>query len=223
MKLHRFETRPEFDKELAQLLDDSMNTPTDQPFAIMLAGGRSPTPAYRKLAQTAGQAQSALHMLFSDERMVPCDSPENNYAATLPMLNQLQLPENHILRVKTELSLEAAAENYHRCLASFLSKGGQLTLGLLGLGTLDGHTASLFSLDDARAGTNKNAIPVLRSPGPDRVSVTAGFLSKFQKLIIMAPGIEKQPMIETLQTEPETIPTGVALQNASDIEIWTCP
>jgi len=51
----------------------------------------------------------------------------------------------------------------------FLEGGGCIPLGLLGLGA-DGHTASLFSLDDVDRGRGRLAIPVQRESGPQRVS-----------------------------------------------------
>ena len=66
------------------------------------------------------------------------------------MVRVLGLDDSRVMRVRTELPLEAAADHYHEELAAYLESRGQITLGILGLGA-DGHLASLFDERDLRS------------------------------------------------------------------------
>jgi 6-phosphogluconolactonase/glucosamine-6-phosphate isomerase/deaminase len=101
-----------------------------------------------------------------------------------------------------------------------LSRIESVPLGLLGLGA-DGHTASLFNLQDAGRRDGRLAVPVVKTEKPDRISVTPTFLRKIDKIIILATGAEKKKRIQTLLAKPGTIPAGVALADHPDVEIWT--
>lgn len=174
---------------------------------VMLAGGRTPLEIYRRAAaeglSTNGQP------FLSDERYVPTNDPQSNYGTIFPMLGNL-------LKVNTDLPIKEAA----RAFGEDLSRIENIPLGLLGLGA-DGHTASLFNLQDAALRDERLAIPVIKEEKPDRISVTPAFLNKVEKILILATGAEKREMIQTLFQRPETIPAGVALADHPNVEVWT--
>jgi 6-phosphogluconolactonase len=174
---------------------------------IMLAGGHTPLELYRR-AQETGLTVKATPFL-SDERYVPVNDPQSNYGTISPFFCNL-------LPIPTDLPLEGAAEAFNDSLKTI----DQIPVGLLGLGT-DGHTASLFTLEDAALREERLVIPVIKQEKPDRISVTPAVLQKVQKIIILATGAEKTEMIRTLLEKPETIPAGVALTDHPDVEIWT--
>jgi 6-phosphogluconolactonase len=174
---------------------------------VMLAGGRTPLEIYRR---AAAEKLSTDGMLFlSDERYVPADDPQSNYGTISPFFPTLG-------KIKTELPIEEAAAAFH----SDLSRIEAVPIGLLGLGA-DGHTASLFNLQDAGLRDERLAVPVVKTEKPDRISVTPTFLRKINKIIILATGAEKKERIQTLLAKPETIPAGVALADHPDVELWT--
>ncbi len=174
---------------------------------IMLAGGKTPLEIYRRAA--AENLSTAGKLFLSDERYVPVTDPQSNYSNIAHFFPGL-------LKIKTELPIEAAAQDFH----SNLSRLKSIPLGLLGLGT-DGHTASLFNLQDAALRDERLAIPVVKTEKPDRISVTPTLLHKIEKIIILATGAEKKLVIQTLLEKPETIPAGVALADHPHVEIWT--
>ena len=161
LALLRFASPAELVAALTQRLLDALAA--RGPSAIMLAGGSTPMPAYRAAAHAMGAHDDRLHVLFSDDRYVPADAPSSNYFQTRPLLDALDLPAESLLRVRTQLPLEEAAQDYDRQLATLLSAGVHIGLGLLGLGA-DGHTASLFSAADLARGRGRYAMAVQWHP-----------------------------------------------------------
>src|SRR5579859_7130558 len=170
-----FDARADLESALAERLARAVGAPGTTA-AHMLSGGGTPLPAYRALAARPPPRNPQLHVLFSDERYVPADSPASNYRHIEPLLAALALPAAAVLRVRTELTLEDAARDYERQLAALLESGLRIGLGLLGLGA-DGHTASLFSAADIERGRGRLAVAVLRPDGLSAVSVTAELLA----------------------------------------------
>ena len=98
-----FQARAELDAALAERLGRALSGPGAT--AVMLAGGTTPLPAYRTLAAAGLRHDDRLHVLFSDERYVPADSPASNYHQARALLDVLALPDESLLRVRTELPL----------------------------------------------------------------------------------------------------------------------
>jgi 6-phosphogluconolactonase/glucosamine-6-phosphate isomerase/deaminase len=182
---------------------------------LMLAGGRTPLEIYRRAAAEGLSTEATLFL--SDERYVPTADPQSNYGTIFPF-SPLRLGSGQatLLKIRTDLPIEEAAQAFH----NDLSKLESIPLGLLGLGT-DGHTASLFNLKDAALRDERLAIPVIKLEKPDRISVTPTLLNRIERIIILATGAEKKEMIQTLLNHPESIPAGVALADHPHIEIWT--
>ncbi|MPZ23709.1 MAG: 6-phosphogluconolactonase [Dehalococcoidia bacterium] len=113
-------------------------------FLLALTGGSTPAATYRQLA-TMDVDWSRTHFLLSDERCVPLDDENSNYRMAFEnLLGRIPVGESQIHPVRTELSPEAAAEDYESLLRSLGdAELPAIDLVLLGLGS-DGHTASLF-------------------------------------------------------------------------------
>ncbi len=117
-------------------------------FSIALSGGSTPLPLFALLALPEWQARlqwAKVHVFWADERCVPPDHKDSNYAvANAAFLERLPIPKNHIHRMRGEIDPTQAALEYEAELRQFF--GGDETpfdLVLLGMGD-DGHTASLF-------------------------------------------------------------------------------
>lgn len=207
---------------VTDLLAGHLTSPKSANTAVMLSGGRTPLPAYAALAASRIQAAPDTFLLFSDDRMVPPDSPDSNFGNTAAMLQALSLPAECVLKVNTALELDAAAQDYHHQIDAFLRDGGHIVLGLLGLGT-DGHTASIFSAEDAARGGNAYAMTAPRPNGMDRVSVTPRLLERVDRTIILVEGAEKDMVIRRFLEAPESLPAGIALAKARNVELWKAP
>jgi 6-phosphogluconolactonase len=219
MKFRRFESYEKMTAHVVDLLTTHLCAESGQPQGIMLSGGLTPQPAYRMLTNAPVKASALTHILFSDERMVPVISPENNYGNTRPMIGAIGISEQRVLRVHTELTLAEAAHRYDQDIAAFLKKGGKVTLGLFGIGP-DGHTASIFSKEDVEAGHGRYAIAIPRQGKPNRVTVTADFLSLVACIVFIASGADKATIVKKIMDCPDEVPAGLAVAGAKDVHLW---
>ena len=213
-----FDSLQELQSAVRDLLVEAFAGHGSGPFAVMLSGGSTPLPVYEQLSTQDVRVSQHLHILFSDDRLVEPDSPESNAGNTRPMLDALRISGERILCVDGRMPPRVAAGRYDQAIKTFLDQGGALPLGILGLGA-DGHTASLFSLEDA-GNTSAYAIPVHREDGPDRVSVTSKLLAQVERIIFMVAGSSKKEMVHALLTHPESVPSGVAVSRNPVVEIW---
>lgn len=131
-------------------------------FNIALSGGGTPLSAYRLLAAppySGGIDWAHVHVFWGDERCVPPDDAESNYAAAkAALLDHVALPANNIHRLRGELPPNEAAQLYRQELAAHFKTPSFpiFDLILLGLGE-DGHTASLFP---GTSGLRTGEVPV---------------------------------------------------------------
>jgi 6-phosphogluconolactonase len=214
----RFDTRGALDAALEERLRRAIAAPGAS--AIMLSGGTTPLPAYRALGAQPLPHAEGLHVLFSDERYVPRDSEASNYRQSRPLLDALALAPGRLLRVRTELPLDAAAADYEERLAALLSSGVQIGLGLLGLGA-DGHTASLFAADDLARGRGHYAIAVHRPDGMSAVSVTPELLARISEPLFVVAGGGKQQALSAFLAEDPSLIAWRAVGSCPAIEVWT--
>jgi 6-phosphogluconolactonase len=217
----RFADRAALEVALAERLERALTSPAGNgPAAIMLSGGNTPLPAYRALAERRPLAAPGLVLFYSDDRYVPSSSDASNYHQTRPLLDALALPEDRVLRVRTELPLEEAAADYDRKLTELAGRRMRFTLGLLGLGE-DGHTASLFGREDIARARGHRAIPVHRPDGRDAVSVTPEVLAGFAELVFVVAGADKRHALEALLTGSGALTAWQAVRDRRVFEVWT--
>ncbi|MGH8133113.1 MAG: 6-phosphogluconolactonase [Steroidobacteraceae bacterium] len=215
----RFDSRAALDQALEERLAAAIAAPGAAAPAIMLSGGTTPLPAYRALGTRSLARNDQLHILFSDERYVPADSPASNYLQSQPLLQALALPQSAVLRVRTELTLEEAADDYERRLAALLAAGVVIRPGLLGLGA-EGHTASLFCAADLERARGRLAIPVLRPDGMSAVSVTPAFLARVSEPLFVVAGSGKREAVRALLAQDPQLTAWRAVQGCASVELW---
>jgi 6-phosphogluconolactonase len=215
----RFVSRTSLDAALSERLAEAFAAGDGADTAIMLSGGKTPLPAYNELASRGPKHNDRLRILFSDDRYVPSTSDDSNYHQSCELLNALGLPEDSLLRVRTELPLQDAALDYERKLASLLKSGVPIKLGLLGLGP-DGHTASLFESEHLERARGHLAIAVQRPDGLEGISVTPEFLQHVEKLVFVVAGGGKHDAILSLMNGDPNLIAWRAVQGAKDVELW---
>jgi 6-phosphogluconolactonase len=108
-------------------------------FRLVLAGGTTPTAAYRLLRDRDAD-WAAWHLYHGDERCLAVGDPErNSLVADEAWLHHVPVPRTQVHPIPAELGAEPAAEAY----AAVVAEALPFDLVLLGIGE-DGHTASLF-------------------------------------------------------------------------------
>ncbi|VXC97285.1 6-phosphogluconolactonase [Sphingomonas sp. AX6] len=166
---------------------------------IALAGGRTPQPAFDKLAE-AKIDWKRVTIIPTDDRLVPMGDPLSN--AT--MIAKTFLPKGaRVIPITSE-----AAEDYkasgRAADARLQDLHWPLDLCLLGVGA-DGHTASIFpgpDLEEALTGPKeRRALGVMPDPLPPeapvaRVTLSLAAITSARALMIAVTGQAKRDVIE---------------------------
>jgi 6-phosphogluconolactonase len=210
-RVRSFESRIALNDALTERLAWEIEQAVRGPVAIMLSGGQTPLYAYEALASRTFTPSPSLELFYSDERHVPLVGVEE--------LEALALPAENILRVRTELPLDRAVEDYERRLRALLRSNVRMPLGLLGLGA-DGHTASLFTEGDLQRAAGKLAVGVQRPDGRAAVSVTPLMLSRIEELLMIVAGASKRAALKAfVERKPESI-AARAVAKCPRVEVW---
>ena len=200
-------------------LKTALTAPADRPQGIMISGGSTPLAAYRQLIADPVAADPSIRLFFADDRHVAHDSPDANFHHVKPMADALGIADEHLLRVRDDLNLDVATEAYGDDLDAFFTADGVIPIGFLGMGA-DGHTASLFTLEDADR-LDCTTLAVRDHGGFNRVSVSSAVLARVRRLIFIVTGEGKVEMMRNLLQQPETIPAGHAVDGHPAVELWT--
>ncbi len=221
--VRRFATRSELDTALADRLEQAIRAAAAQSAGptpvIMLSGGHTPLPAYHEVARRRPPRGGPLTIIYSDDRYVPADSDASNYRQTRPLLDALALPEDQVLRIRTELPLEEAARDYERRLRALLDSGARIGVALLGLGP-DGHTASLFRPEHLQRARGHLAIAVQRPDGMQGISVTPDFLAHVAEPLFAVAGSGKHDAIAAFIRQDPNLIALRAVAGHERVELW---
>ena len=168
-------------------------------FTIALSGGSSPKRMFELLASDYKSATdwSKVYFFFGDERYVPADSPKSNYLmAKNAFLDTLNIPEENIFAVDTEVDPESAALEYAKCICLFFDEEPVFDLILLGLGD-NSHTASLFPHTPILFIDEELVKEVyLEDQQVYRISMTAPLINKAKKIAFLAFGEAKAEAVK---------------------------
>lgn len=155
--------------------------------SVALAGGSTPRPVYRRLAELEGIDWSRVEVFFGDERAVPPTDPDSNVRmAREALLARVPVPEHRQHRIPAEgADLEEAARAYARSLPAALD------LLLLGIGE-DGHTASLFPGSGAVGDRERRVVAVEAPASPARrITITPPVIQEARSVVVLASGERK--------------------------------
>jgi len=211
LKVRAFKTTNLLISETLELLRTTLQTPGN----LMLSGGSTPYAVYNLLAANPCPVHPGRKLFLSDERMVPVDSLDSNAGNLAPMLRALKC-ENRFICVDTDLPAEEAANRF----ADKLEPLDRIDLGFLGMGT-DGHTAGLFTPEQAGLKPVPLTLHTARPDGMQGVSVTPSVFQRVEKIILLGTGESKREAIGTLLNNPESIPAGIALYGHPHVALWT--
>jgi 6-phosphogluconolactonase len=166
-------------------------------FLAALSGGNTPMRLYELLGNSFQDRVdwTQTHFFWGDERCVPVDDAGNSYGRTKKVLfDKINIPDENIHRIPSELEPDSASREYARTLTLFAEPPlawPRFDLTLLGMGD-DGHTASLFpnSLMDVDSPTLVVTANYQGRPA-NRVTLTQKVLNSSRNVLFMVAGKSK--------------------------------
>lgn len=171
-------------------------------FTWALAGGNTPRATYERL-RAAPIDWARVHVLWSDERAVPSDSPHSNaHLAREALLDHVPLPATHVHPMNgTASDLDAAARAYEAEMCALLGRPPRVDLALLGLGE-DVHTASLFPDSAALREATRLVVHVPSAPVAPRLTWTPPALRAAREILVLVLGDAKRAALKRALEEP---------------------
>ena len=185
---------------------------TTGPFSIALAGGSTPAPFHRALAGCVDWPWWRTVVLFGDERCVPPDHPDSNYAsAKETLLNHVHPMATFRMTGEAEDPHQAAA-NYETLLRSL--PGKQANFVVLGMGG-DGHTASLFPNRADVPDRDVIAVPKPIDAPHERLTMTEAFLQRCDVVVVLVSGASKTARLSEVLVGNTDLPLARVLRRRS--------
>jgi 6-phosphogluconolactonase len=175
-----------------------------------LSGGNTPRTLHRLVAEDYAEdiPWSKIHLFWGDERCVPRDHLDSNYAQAFEtLISRVPIPPENVHPIPVEIEpLEQAAQEYEQQLRRFFQppEGREDPLSpdliLLGVGR-DGHTASLFPgnpvLDEDQRWVRAVPCPPQEAPHP-RITLTLPFINRARHVFFLACGEEKRSVVRSI-------------------------
>ncbi|HAF13471.1 MAG TPA: 6-phosphogluconolactonase [Blastocatellia bacterium] len=199
-------------------------------FTVALAGGNTPMRVYELLATDRFSNRIAwpqVHLFFGDERCVPPDHPESNYAMAYEMMiSRVAIPAKNVHRIIGEGNPTDSARLYEEQLRTFFAglAWPRFNLVWLGMGE-DGHTASLFPNTESLKEESRWVLTTKRPQlEQDRVTLTAPVFNQAAHVVFLVTGKEKAARLaEVLHgpSLPDRLPAQLVRPVDGTLE-WLC-
>jgi len=180
-------------------------------FTFAVSGGKTPWVMLRELASEE-LPWTQIHLFQIDERIAPEGDKDRNLTHLLESFSGAPIPPENIHPMPVNAAnAEVGAKEYEQTLEKFCGIPPVLDLAHLGLGP-DGHTASLIPGDPVLGVYDRDVALTGLYQGRNRMTLTYPMLNRSRKLLWLATGAEKAPMIERLTHGDPTIPGGLIKQ-----------
>ena len=190
-------------------------------FTLAVSGGKTPWAMLKDLASEE-VPWSQVHVFQIDERIAPDGDPDRNlthlYESLITRGGNAPIPKEniHAMPVNAADPVEGAKE-YEQTLREFCGNPPVLDMAHLGLGP-DGHTASLIPGDPVLEVNDRDVAltdPVNLYQNRRRMTLTYPMINRSRKILWLATGAAKIPMIVRLKVADHAIPSGrIAQENA---------
>jgi len=199
-EIHIYKNSEEFAEEAAQRISSFIKDELKEKgvVRIALSGGKSSVPVYNKLADEKSVPWSRVILFLTDERYVPLNSKDSNYAMIKENLADRVSNLRRFYHYNTRDPIKIIVDQYEKTLMA--QDGSPLfDLVILGMGA-DGHTASLFPYDSALHEKNRLVAHTqkLDQNAQDRMTLTFPAIMDSKKIIFLVHGKEKQKVINDL-------------------------
>jgi len=188
-------------------------------FTIALSGGSTPKATYSLLGSEPYRSQidwTQVEIFWSDERCVPPDDKESNYAlAQQVLLSNIPIPTNQIHRMPADTSdRDTASQAYEREMQRTFSTDSIPNFDLIQLGMgPEGHTASLFPHQESLHEQQRLVMPVnVPKPPPPRLTFTPPLLNAAKHVLFLVAGSEKADALKAVlegEYEPDEYPAQI--------------
>lgn len=186
---------------------------------VALSGGSTPKALYQKLVNVDLE-WNKISFFFGDERNVSSADEESNFhTAEVGLLRTLSVPDQNVLRWKTELRSPAeVADDYAATIVSeFGSENIVFDLIVLGMGP-DGHTASLFPNTRALSETEQiavaNWVPQLDTW---RYTLTFPVINNARNIMFLVAGGDKSSAVKSV-IEGDATPVELPAQSVDPVD-----
>jgi 6-phosphogluconolactonase len=176
------------------------------PYGVALSGGRVAKKLFEGIALEAGRASldwSEVHFFWADERCVPPNDPESNFAiAQSALFEPCAIPSTQIHRIHGEVDPTYAAREAEAeiCRILPLTESGQPVLDMvfLGMGE-DGHVASLFPEEGFEFTEDKRVYRHVIASKLPRNRITLGYeaITAAKEAWVVASGEGKRAPLES--------------------------
>ncbi len=186
---------------------------------VALSGGSTPKALYQKLVNVDLE-WNKISFFFGDERNVSSADEESNFhTAEVGLFRTLSIPDQNVLRWKTELRSPAeVADDYAATIVSeYGSENIVFDLIVLGMGP-DGHTASLFPNTRALSETEQiavaNWVPQLDTW---RYTLTFPVINNARNIMFLVAGGDKSSAVKSV-IEGDAIPMELPAQSVDPVD-----
>jgi len=231
----RCESPAHLASEAARRFVDWARLATNPPkvHTVAISGGRIAGPFFDAIANRdrAGTgprlAQLSVHFFFADERCVPPNHADSNFAlAHARLFAPLGLAAERVHRLRGELTPELAAVEAERDLRALTTVPANtlpaFDLVILGMGE-DGHVASLFPGAPA-AVTESRAVYVPTvgpKPPPQRLTLTFAALAAARALWVLVSGSGKAAALADSLRPGGATPLARVLRERASVTVFT--
>lgn len=176
-------------------------------FSFAVSGGKTPWVMLKELAME-NLPWEQIHLFQIDERIAPEGDKDRNLTQMLASLAGSPIPAGNIHPMPVNADdTEQACHAYEATLEKFCGIPATLDLAHLGLGP-DGHTASLVPDDPVLRVRDRDVALTGLYQGRNRMTLTYPMINRSRKILWLATGAEKAPMIVRLRHGDPTIPGG---------------
>jgi len=168
-----------------------------------------------------------LHFFWADERCVPADHRESNYAlARRALFDPLGIADSVVHRIRGEdLPAEAAvaaAREMVGTLGSNIDGMPVLDLVILGMGE-DGHIASLFPGQESLGGLGEDIYKAVEAskPPPRRITLGYGAIIAARAVWVLVPGVAKREALRRSLSGNSETPLAKVVERRNETVIYT--